>query len=193
VDILLLTTGAVALAEIGDKTQILALLLAVRLGRPVPILLGILVATVANHLLAAWAGVAMAGWLDGAALRWALGLSFLAMAGWMLMPDRLEDEPRVADRFGPFLTTAVAFFLVEIGDKTQIATVGLAARFNDALLVTTGTTLGMMLANLPVVLAGRAIANRVPVRLVHGFAAAVFATLGGLTLTGAGGFLAGTG
>jgi len=190
VDVLLVTTGAVALAEIGDKTQLLALMLAVRLQRPVAVIAGILVATLANHALAAWAGVTLAGWIGMEALRWVIGLSFLAMAAWLLMPDRMEGPPRIAAGLGPFLTTVVAFFLVEIGDKTQIATIGLAARFNDPVLVTAGTTLGMMLANVPVVLCGKAIANRLPMRLMHGVAAAVFVVLGVLALLGAGDGLA---
>jgi len=189
-DVFLVTTAAVALAEIGDKTQLLALMLAVRLQRPVPVILGILVATLANHAVAAWAGVTVAGWIGMEALRWIIGLAFLAMAAWLMVPDRIDDEPRVAAGLGPFLTTAVAFFLVEIGDKTQIATIGLAARFNDPVLVTAGTTLGMMLANVPVVLCGKAIANRVPMKLVHGIAAAVFVLLGVLTLFGVGDGLA---
>lgn len=179
-----------ALAEIGDKTQILALLLAVRLRRPLPIILGILVATLANHALAAWAGVAAAGWIGADALRWGLGLSFLAMAAWLLVPDTPGGEPRLAAGLGPFLTTTTAFFLVEIGDKTQIATIALAARFDAPLLVTCGTTLGMMLANVPVVVGGEAIANRVPLGLMRGVAAAAFGVLGILTLVGVGSGLA---
>jgi Ca2+/H+ antiporter, TMEM165/GDT1 family len=189
-DVLLITTGAVALAEIGDKTQLLALMLAVRLQRPIVVILGILVATLGNHALAAWVGVTLAGWIGMEALRWAIGLSFLAMAVWLMVPDRMNDAPRIASGLGPFLTTVVAFFLVEIGDKTQIATIGLAARFNDPVLVTAGTTLGMMLANVPVVLCGKAIANRVPMKLVHGIAAAVFALLAVLALLGVGDGLA---
>jgi len=185
-DVVLITTGAVALAEIGDKTQLLALMLGIRLRRPAAVILGILVATLANHAIAAWAGVTVAGWIGMEALRWGLGLSFLAMAAWLLVPDAMGDEPRVAAGLGPFLTTAVAFFLVEMGDKTQIATVALAARFNDPVLVTAGTTLGMMLANVPVVLCGRAIANRVPLKAMRGIAAALFVVLGLLTLSGAG-------
>ncbi len=189
-DVFLVTTAAVALAEIGDKTQLLALLLAVRLRRPGTVILGILIATLANHAIAAWAGVAVAGWIGIDGMRWVLGLSFLAMAAWLMVPDAMECEPRLAAGLGPFLTTVVAFFLVEIGDKTQVATIGLAARFNDPVLVTAGTTLGMMVANVPVVLAGKAIAHRVPLKLMRGVAAAVFGVLGLLTLFATGGGLA---
>jgi Ca2+/H+ antiporter, TMEM165/GDT1 family len=189
-DVLLVTTGAVALAEIGDKTQLLALLLALRLRRPAIVILGIFIATLANHALAALAGVTVAGWIGIDGMRWGLGLSFLAMAAWLMVPDTMDCEPRVAAGLGPLLTTVVAFFLAEIGDKTQIATIGLAARFNDPVLVTAGTTLGMMIANVPVVLAGRAIADRVPLKLMRGAAAAVFGVLGLRTLFGMGSGLA---
>lgn len=182
----LVSTGAVAIAEIGDKTQLLALVLAARFLRPLPIITGILVATLANHGLAAWFGVIVADWLGPDVLRWALGLSFLAMAAWVMIPDSEDEDGAPGSRFGPFVTTTVAFFLVEIGDKTQIATVALAARFEDLLLVTAGTTLGMMLANVPAVLAGRTAALKLPMKLIHGAAAAVFAVLGVLTLTGVG-------
>lgn len=174
----LVSTGLVAIAEIGDKTQLLALCLAARFRKPVPIILGILVATLANHALAAWAGVAVAEWLGGEALRWILGLSFLAMAAWMLIPDKMDDDEARPSGHGPFLATLIAFFLVEIGDKTQVATIALSARFQDLLLVTAGTTLGMMLANVPAVLVGEAAATRIPLKLVHGAAAVIFAGLG---------------
>lgn len=184
---LFVSTAVVAVAEIGDKTQLLALCLAARFRRPVPIILGILVATVANHALAAWLGVAVAGWLGADVLRWILGLSFIAMAAWMLIPDKADDDAAACDsRHGPFLATLVAFFLLEIGDKTQVATVALSARFNDLLVVTAGTTIGMMLANVPAVLAGEAAATRVPLRLVHAVAAVVFAALGVLALLNVG-------
>jgi putative Ca2+/H+ antiporter (TMEM165/GDT1 family) len=186
VEVLLITSGAVALAEIGDKTQLLALMLAVRLRRPGAIVLGILVATLANHAIAAWAGVTLAGWVGAEALRWGVGLSFLVMAIWLTVPDAPGREPGLAAGLGPFLTTTVAFFLVEIGDKTQIATVALAARFEDLFLVTAGTTLGMLLANVPVVLAGGMIGSRIPLGLVRGVSAAVFGVLGVLTLLGVG-------
>ncbi|WP_142846843.1 TMEM165/GDT1 family protein [Telmatospirillum sp. J64-1] len=183
---LLISTPVVAVAEIGDKTQLLALILAARFRRPVPIILGILVATLANHALAAWLGVIIASWLGGEILRWLLGLSFLAMAVWMMIPDKIEEEPRLLGNLGPFLATLVAFFFVEIGDKTQVATVALAARFDNLLLVTLGTTLGMMLANVPAVLLGEVAAKKVPLRLVHGLAAAAFAIIGAMALMGVG-------
>ena len=178
----LVSTGAVALGEIGDKTQLLALLLAAKFRRPVPIILGILVATLVNHALAGAVGTAVAGWLGPQLLRWVIGLSFLAMAAWMLVPDKLEDEATGPQRFGVFGTTLIAFFLAEMGDKTQIATVALAARYADLASVVAGTTLGMMLANVPAVLLGHKAATKLPVRLVHGIAAAIFAVLGVLTL-----------
>ena len=173
-----ISTALVAVAEIGDKTQLLALVLAARYRKPVPIILGILIATLANHALAAWAGAAVAGWIGGEAMRWILVATFLAMAAWCLVPDKADEGPQAAREAGAFLATLVAFFIVEIGDKTQIATVALAARFNSLLLVTAGTTLGMMLANAPVVLFGDAIARRLPLRIVRLVAAILFAALG---------------
>jgi putative Ca2+/H+ antiporter (TMEM165/GDT1 family) len=179
----LISTGVVALGEIGDKTQLLAMLLAARFRRPGPILLGILVATLVNHALAALVGGAIAAWLGPVLLRWVIGLGFLAMAAWMLVPDRIDadDAPR-APRLGVFGTTVVAFFLAEMGDKTQVATVALAARYAQLWAVVTGTTLGMMLANLPAVLLGDRIARLASMRWVHGLSAAIFAVLGVLTL-----------
>ena len=173
-----LSTALVAVAEIGDKTQLLALVLAARYRKPVSIILGILIATLANHALAAWAGAAVAGWIGGEAMRWILVAIFLAMAAWCLVPDKADEGPQVAREAGAFLATLVAFFIVEIGDKTQIATVALAARYNSLVLVTAGTTLGMMLANAPVVLFGDAIAKRLPLRIVRLIAAILFAALG---------------
>jgi putative Ca2+/H+ antiporter (TMEM165/GDT1 family) len=178
----LISTGVVALGEMGDKTQLLALLLAARFRRPGPIVLGILVATLVNHALAGLVGGAIAHALGPQWLRWAIGLSFLAMAGWMLVPDRLDDAPHAGRRFGVFGTTVLAFFIAEMGDKTQIATVALAARYADLWAVVGGTTLGMMIANVPAVLLGDAAAHKVPMRLVHGIAAAIFVVLGVLTL-----------
>ena len=180
----LVSTGIVALGEMGDKTQLLALLLAARFRRPVPIIAGILVATLANHALAGWLGGWIAGLMGPQLLRWVIGGSFLAMAVWMMVPDRLDDAEAASggQRFGIFGTTVLAFFLVEMGDKTQIATVALAARYPDLLAVVTGTTLGMMLANVPAVLLGDQIAKNLSMTLVHGVAAAIFAVLGGLTL-----------
>jgi Ca2+/H+ antiporter, TMEM165/GDT1 family len=182
------STGIVALGEMGDKTQLLAMLLAAKFKRPAPILWGILVATLANHAAAAALGGTVAAWLPPNTLRWALGLSFFAMAAWMLIPDRGDDQlaNNLARRLGVFGTTVVAFFLAEMGDKTQIATVALAARYDASAAtlaaVVAGTTLGMMLANAPVVFMGGAIAQRVPMRVVHGIAAAALAVLGVVTL-----------
>jgi putative Ca2+/H+ antiporter (TMEM165/GDT1 family) len=178
----LVSTGLVALAEIGDRTQLLALILAARFQRPWPIIAGILVATLANHAAAGIAGVLLGGLLAGAWLRWVVGLSFLAMAVWALFPDRQDAEDGVRARGGVFLTTAIVFFLVEIGDKTQIATIGLAARFDAIVAVVIGTTLGMMLANVPVVILGDRLAGRLPLRAIRYAAACVFAALGIATL-----------
>ncbi|MBP5857822.1 TMEM165/GDT1 family protein [Marivibrio halodurans] len=186
-DAFLISTGIVAIAEVGDKTQLLALILAARFRKPVPIIIGILIATVANHALAAWVGLLVADWLGPEILRWVLGLSFLAMAAWMLIPDKVEDGDTLsASRFGPFLATLVTFFLLEIGDKTQVATIALAARFDDIVMVTIGTTLGMMIANVPAVLVGKAAATRIPLTFVHAVAALIFAALGLLALVNAG-------
>lgn len=181
---LLVSTLVVALAEIGDKTQLLALLLATRFRRPGPIILGIFVATIVNHAGAAAVGEWISTLLGPVRLRWALGLAFLAFAAWALIPDKLENEEQPRVRFGVFLTTVISFFLVEMGDKTQVATIALAARFHDLPLVVLGTTTGMLLANVPVVLLGKAAADRVPLRLVRMLAAASFAVLGVLTILG---------
>ncbi len=181
----LISTGIVALAEMGDKTQLLSLVLAARFRKPWPIVLGILVATLANHALAGAVGSWVTTLLGPTALRWVLGLSFIAMAVWMLIPDKLDDEEGdSAPRMGVFMTTVVAFFLAEMGDKTQIATVMLAAQYNAWAWVVAGTTLGMMLANAPVVWLGDAITKRVPIRLVHIVSAVIFAVLGALALSG---------
>ena len=179
----LLSTGIVALAEIGDKTQLLALLLAARFKKPVPIILGIFVSTVLNHAAAAWLGHVATGFVDMNILRWILGVSFIAMAVWMLIPDKLDDDTRLLERFGVFGATCIAFFLAEMGDKTQIATVALSARYMDATVgVVMGTTTGMMLANVPAVLLGEVAARKLPVALVHKIAAGIFAVVGVLTL-----------
>ena len=183
---LLVSTGVVALAEIGDKTQLLALLLAARFRKPWPIVAGILAATVINHALAGWLGAWIPQLLSPTLLRWGLGLGFLAMAAWMLIPDRVdEDEVRVTDRLGVFGATFVAFFLAEMGDKTQIATVAMAAHYAAVWAVIAGTTLGMLIANMPVVFIGDRLAKRIPMKLVHGIAALLFAGLGLATLLGA--------
>ena len=175
----LVSTGVVALAEIGDKTQLLSFVLAARYRKPLPIALGILVATVLNHALAGAVGTWVTSVLSPQTLRWVLGLSFIAMAAWALVPDKLEqDGDARATRWGVFGATAIAFFLVEMGDKTQIATVALAARYGDFVAVVAGTTLGMMIANVPAVILGERVAHRLPVRLIHGVVAAIFAALG---------------
>ena len=179
----LVSTGIVALAEMGDKTQLLSLVLAARFRKPWPIVLGILVATLANHGLAGAVGSWVTTVLGPDVLRWVLGGSFIAMAVWMLIPDKLDDEEGGdAPRMGVFLTTVVAFFLAEMGDKTQIATVMLAAQYQAWLTVVAGTTLGMMLANAPVVWLGDAITKRVPLRVVHIVSAVIFAVLGAAAL-----------
>jgi putative Ca2+/H+ antiporter (TMEM165/GDT1 family) len=182
----LVSTGIVVLAEMGDKTQLLALVLAARYRRPVPVILGIFVATLANHALAAWLGAEVAAMLGRDALRWILGLSFLAMAAWTLVPDTPEKEKTQSARLGAFAATLLAFFLVEMGDKTQIATVALAARYASVLTVVAGTTLGMMLADVPAVYFGERILRRVPANTVRRVAAASFALLGTLALIDAG-------
>ena len=176
----------VALAEIGDKTQLLALLLAAKYRKPLPIILGILVATLLNHALAGLVGAWLAATLGPQAMRWILGLSFIAMAAWMLVPDKADDLEDKPPRFGVFVATLVAFFVVEIGDKTQIATVALAAKYNSLVAVVAGTTFGMMLANVPAVLLGEVAARKLPMKLVHGIAAAIFLALGVAVLLGAG-------
>lgn len=182
----LISTGIVALAEIGDKTQLLAFLLAARFRRPLPIVAGIFVATIANHAFAAAVGALVSELLGPNVMRWVLGLSFLAMAAWILVPDEIDEEESKLARYGVFLTTLIAFFLAEMGDKTQIATVALAARFQSMAAVVAGTTAGMLLANVPAVYFGERIAGKVPLKLVHGLAALIFAVLGVLTLLGAG-------
>jgi putative Ca2+/H+ antiporter (TMEM165/GDT1 family) len=183
VEAFLVSTGVVALGEMGDKTQLLALVLAATYRKPWPIVAGIFVATLLNHALAGALGAWVAQAIGPDVLRWVLGLSFLAMAAWMLVPDKIDDEvPGGNRRWGVFATTVVAFFLAEMGDKTQIATVALAARYPEWLAVVAGTTLGMMAANAPVVFMGEAIARKVSMRLVHSIAAVIFALVGVLTL-----------
>jgi len=172
------STAIVAVAASGDTTQLLALLLAARYRKPLPIILGILCATLANHALAAWIGAEVAAWVGPETMRWVLGVTFIVMAGWCLIPDKADGGPQTARRAGAFLATLVAFFIVEIGDKTQIATVALAARFQSLIAVTAGTTFGMLLANAPVVLFGDAIAKRLPLRIVRIVAALLFVALG---------------
>ncbi len=173
------STAIVALAEIGDKTQLLAIVLATRFRKPVPIVLGILLATLANHFLAALLGATAAAFLDGMWFRFVIAAGFVAMGLWTLVPDKFDDDdaPKPS-RYGPFLTTLVAFFIVEMGDKTQIATIALGARFNDALAVTAGTTIGMMIANVPAVFLGQALIKRVPLDVVRMIAAALLVATG---------------
>lgn len=182
----LLSTGIVALAEMGDKTQLLSFVLAARYRRPWPIALGILLATLANHAFAAAVGEWVVGLLGKDALRWVLGMSFLAMAAWMLVPDKLDSAHAGKERFGVLGTTLVAFFLAEMGDKTQIATVAMAAHYGTPFVVIVGTTLGMLIADVPAVFVGRKLAARLPMKLVHAVAAAIFLLLGIATLFGLG-------
>lgn len=184
---LIVSSGVVALAEIGDKTQLLAFILAARFRRPIPIILGILVATIVNHGLAG----ALGAWITTAVrpdvLRWVLGLSFLGMAIWTMIPDEIEEEEtRVARRYGVLGATLITFFLAEMGDKTQLATIALAAHYGTPVLVVIGTTLGMLIADVPAVFVGDRLADKIPMKLVHSIAAGIFAVLGIATLLGAG-------
>ncbi len=174
----LTSTAVVALAEIGDKTQLLAILLATRFRKPMPIVAGIFAATLANHFLAALVGAQVAAILDGQWFRYAIAISFIAMAAWTLIPDKLDDGDHKPARFGAFVTTLIAFFLVEMGDKTQVATVALGARFYDVIPVTMGTTLGMMIANVPAVFLGHEVLKFVPLHIVRRIAAGLFLVIG---------------
>lgn len=187
---LFISTGVVALAEIGDKTQLLAFILAARFKKPLPIILGILCATVVNHGLAGALGAWITSVVSPDVLRWVLGLSFLGMAVWTLIPDKIEEEEtQVAHKFGVFGATLVTFFLAEMGDKTQIATVAMAAHYASPVLVVIGTTLGMLIADVPAVFIGDRFANKIPMKLVHGIAAAMFAVMGVLALLNVGNLL----
>jgi Ca2+/H+ antiporter, TMEM165/GDT1 family len=184
---LLISTGVVALAEIGDKTQLLAFILAARFKKPLPIIAGILCATVVNHGLAGALGAWITTTLSGDTLRWVLGASFIAMAIWTLIPDKIEEEEtQVAKHLGVFGATLITFFLAEMGDKTQIATVAMAAKFPNPIVVVMGTTLGMLIADVPAVFVGDRFAAKIPMKLVHSIAAGIFAILGIATLLGAG-------
>jgi putative Ca2+/H+ antiporter (TMEM165/GDT1 family) len=179
----LICTATVALGELGDKTQLLALMLAVRYRRPAPIIAGIFAATLVNHFCAAWVGAWVRDHLSPVILQWAVGFSFLGVALWALKPDQLDDDEAGKEgHFGLFWFTAVTFFLAEIGDKTQIATALLAARFGNPLLVVSGTTLGMLLVDVPSVIFGHRLADRIPLRAVRIGAALLFGTLGILAL-----------
>ena len=180
---LIVSTGVVALAEIGDKTQLLAFILAARFKKPVPIILGILAATLINHGLAGALGAWITSVISPEVMRWALGLSFIGMAIWTLIPDKIEEEEtQVAQRLGVFGATFVTFFLAEMGDKTQIATIALAAHYAAPLMVVAGTTLGMLIADVPAVFVGNQFAAKIPMKLVHSIAAGIFAVMGLLTL-----------
>ena len=181
------STGVVALAEMGDKTQLLAFLLAARFKRPVPIIAGIFLATIVNHGLAGALGVWITTTLSPQIMRWVLGISFLAMAAWTLIPDKIENEKSsMTTRFGVFGATLVTFFLAEMGDKTQVATVAMAAHYQDAWKVVAGTTLGMMIADVPAVFLGDKLSAKLSLKWLHAAAALVFAALGVATLMGAG-------
>jgi putative Ca2+/H+ antiporter (TMEM165/GDT1 family) len=186
-EVFLISTGIVALGEMGDKTQLLAIVLAAMFRKPAPIIAGIFVATLLNHSAAGAVGGWVAHALGPDVLRWVIGLSFFAIAAWMLVPDEVDEKTAAGpQRLGVFGTTAIAFFVAEMGDKTQIATVALAARYTDVVAVVLGTTLGMMLANVPAVYLGERIAQRVSMRLVHGVSAMIFSVLGVLTLLNVG-------
>ncbi|MBB3212794.1 putative Ca2+/H+ antiporter (TMEM165/GDT1 family) [Herbaspirillum sp. Sphag1AN] len=185
-DAFLVSTGVVALAEIGDKTQLLAFILAAKFRKPLPIIAGVFVSTIINHGFAGALGAWITSLLSPEILRWVLGLSFIGMAIWTLIPDKFDESEARFARFGVFGTTVVAFFLAEMGDKTQFATIALAAQYHAVLPVVAGTTLGIMIANVPAVLLGDRIAHRMPVRLVHAIAALIFALLGVAALLGAG-------
>jgi Ca2+/H+ antiporter, TMEM165/GDT1 family len=180
---LYISTGVVALAEMGDKTQLLAFILAARFKKPVPIILGILLATIVNHGLAGALGAWITSVVSPDAMRWVLGLSFIGMAIWTLIPDKIEEEEtQVAQKLGVFGATLVTFFLAEMGDKTQIATVALAAHYAAPVMVVVGTTLGMLIADVPAVFVGNKFAAKIPMKLVHSIAAGIFAIMGLLTL-----------
>ena len=182
----LISTGVVALAEIGDKTQLLAFILAARFKKPLPIIAGILVATLINHGLAGALGAWITSMVNPSLMQWVLGASFIAMAVWTLIPDKIEEEEtQVVAKLGVFGATLITFFLAEMGDKTQIATVALAAHYASPVWVVAGTTLGMLIADVPAVFVGDKLANRIPMTLVHRIAAAIFALLGRATLSGA--------
>jgi putative Ca2+/H+ antiporter (TMEM165/GDT1 family) len=183
IDTLLLCTGVVTLAEMGDKTQLLAFILAARFKKPVPIIWGILLATLLNHGLAGAVGAYITHALDPQVLRWVLGASFIAMAVWTLIPDKIEEEEtQIAQRFGVFGATFVTFFLAEMGDKTQIATVALAAHQSNVWMVVAGTTLGMLIADVPAVFVGQRFAEKIPMKWVHRMAALIFLGVGVATL-----------
>jgi Ca2+/H+ antiporter, TMEM165/GDT1 family len=181
---MLVSAGVVALAEIGDKTQLLALVLAARFRAPIPVILGILTATLVNHLAAGAVGTLLAAYISPTIMRWALALSFFGTALWMFIPDREPDGSSKPSRFGAYGTTVVSFFLAEIGDKTQLATVALAAKYQELIPVVAGTTLGMLIADVPAVFLGKVAAERLPIKLMNRLAAVAFVALGILVLLG---------
>ncbi|HEY2419250.1 MAG TPA: TMEM165/GDT1 family protein [Steroidobacteraceae bacterium] len=180
----LISIASVALGELGDRTQFLALILATQLRRPLAVILGILVATFANHLLAAFIGQWAGSFLSPGILRWTLGISFLALAAWALIPETAEAAPRARDGYGAFMVTVIAFFLAEMGDKTQIVALALAAKYHQLVAVVGGTTLGMMIVNVPTVLLAEHVTRIVPLKWMRVAAALVYAVLGVLTLMG---------
>ena len=179
---ILVSTGIVTLAEMGDKTQLLAFLLAAKYKKPVPIILGILFATILNHGLAGILGLWITQILSPEILRWVLGLSFIAMAIWTLVPDKIDDEASFGVKYGVFITTLITFFLAEMGDKTQVATIAMAAHYPSPILVVLGTTLGMMIADVPAVFLGNSFARKLPLKLIHAIAAGIFFVMGILVL-----------
>ncbi len=179
---ILVSTGIVTLAEMGDKTQLLAFLLAAKYKKPVPIILGILFATILNHGLAGMLGLWITQILSPEILRWVLGFSFIAMAMWTLVPDKIDDEASFGVKSGVFLTSLVTFFLAEMGDKTQVATIAMAAHYPSPVLVVIGTTLGMMIADVPAVFLGNSFAKKLPLKLIHAIAAGMFFVMGVLVL-----------
>jgi Ca2+/H+ antiporter, TMEM165/GDT1 family len=180
----LISTASVAVGELGDKTQLLSLILATRLRKPVPIIAGIFVATLLNHLGACWVGEWAGKLINPQLLRWVLGISFLAVAAWALIPDKMDDNVKERGAYGVFVLTAVTFFLAEMGDKTQIVALALAAKYNDLIAVVAGTTLGMMIVNIPTVLFAERAIKWIPVKVVRVIAAGIYAVLGVLTLLG---------
>jgi putative Ca2+/H+ antiporter (TMEM165/GDT1 family) len=181
---LTISIASVAVGELGDKTQLLSLILATRLRKPGPIIAGIFVATLLNHLVACWVGEWAGKLISPQLLRWVLGISFLAVAAWALIPDKMEDDVQTRGAYGVFALTAVTFFLAEMGDKTQIVALALAAKYNDLIAVVTGTTLGMMIVNIPTVLFAERATKWIPVKVVRVVAAVIYAVLGVLTLLG---------
>jgi putative Ca2+/H+ antiporter (TMEM165/GDT1 family) len=179
-----ISTASVAVGELGDKTQLLSLILATRLRKPVPIIAGIFVATLLNHLVACWIGEWAGKLISPQILRWVLGISFLAVAAWALIPDKIEDDVQTRGAYGVFALTAVTFFLAEMGDKTQIVALALAAKYNDLIAVVAGTTLGMMIVNIPTVLFAERATQWIPLKVVRVIAAGIYAVLGVLTLLG---------